>query len=119
VDELVKRAPLESILKRGLEGRCFMTRDQRGRSIYQGVIHCIVPSAQGDLVLVQYFEAMFGQLNTMALIPLASMVTDKGNSLAGYVLFEDDAHLRSYFETWQHQRDARIDAKGSGSDHAQ
>jgi hypothetical protein len=98
--------------KLGLSGRCFIVRDDRGRTKYQGLIHNIIPCQQGDLVLIQYFEAMFGQLNTMALVPLAEMVSPGG--MGGYVLFEDDAHLRGYMEAWQNVRDERIDAKDNG-----
>ena len=53
-------------------------------------------------MLVQYFEAMFGQLNTMALVPLADMVTRKGDApMEGYVFFTDDEHLRDYMENVQ------------------
>lgn len=99
--------------KLGLSGRCFIVRDDRGRTKYQGIIHNIVPCQQGDLVLIQYFEALLGQLNTMALVPLADMVSPGG--MGGYVLFEDDAHLRDYMETWQHARDDRVDREGKGN----
>lgn len=105
----LEKPALESRLKSGLEGRCFLFRNEKKRTVYQGVVHCIIPSAQGDLVLVQYFEAMFGQLNTMALVPLASMVENRDG--AGYVLFEDDKHLRDYFDEFQHARDERIDCE--------
>jgi hypothetical protein len=88
--------------KTGLSGRCFIVLNERGRTQYQGLVHCIVPSHPTDFVLIQYFEAMMGQLNTMALIPIADLV--------GYILFEDDAHLRDYMEHFQCSRDERLDA---------
>src|SRR5690349_16533440 len=102
---------LEQSVKKSLSARCFITRDERGRTTRQGFIHCIVPSAQGDLVLVQYFEALMGMPNTMALVPLESMVMHDPTRWEGYVLFEDDAHLRSYFDSWQSARDERIDSQ--------
>ena len=61
-------------------------------------------------MLVQSFEAMFGQPNTMALVPLADMVTSKEAApFDGYVLFEDDEHLRDYMENVQRPREANLD----------
>lgn len=106
------KATLEQHAKPGLAGRCFIFRDERGRTKYQGFVHCIIPSQQGDLVLIQYFEAWFGQLNTMAIVPLASMV-ERQNRSAGYLFFEDDAHLRDYYDTYQAARDERLDREGA------
>lgn len=103
----LEKPTLESRLKPGLAGRCFILRDERKRTVYQGVVHCIIPSGQGDLVLIQYFEALFGQLNTMALVPLASMIESRVGS--SYMFFEDDQHLRDYFDQWQSARDEAID----------
>jgi hypothetical protein len=80
------KPPIETLCKTGLAGRCFIVRDERGSTKYQGFVHCIIPSQQGDLVLIQYFEVFFGQLHTMALVPLASMMEKKDR---GYVFFED------------------------------
>jgi hypothetical protein len=98
--------PLADLLKPGLAGCCFITRDERGRVIYQGVVHCVVPSQQGDLVLIQYFDAMYGALNTMALVPLSDMVAGKEGR---YVFFADDAHLRDYMENVQRHLEERLD----------
>lgn len=97
----------EQRAKPGLAGRCFILRDERGRTVFQGFVHCILPCQQGDLVLIQYFDAAFGQPNNMALVPLAGMVEQKAPG--GYVFFEDDEHLREYFKTWQAARDERLD----------
>ena len=100
---------LIDLCKPGLAGRCFIVRDERGSTKYQGFVHCIIPSQQGDLVLIQYFEAMFGQPHTMALVTLASMVEEKDRGpWADYVFFEDDEQLRAYMENVQNRRDERL-----------
>jgi hypothetical protein len=98
--------PKEAKLKTGLRGRCFILKNDDGTTKYQGIVHCIVSSAQGDLVLVQYFEALMGEPNTMALVPLADMVEHQQSK--GYVFFEDDEHMRFYMEHYQGPRDKRI-----------
>jgi hypothetical protein len=97
-----------------LIGRCFITR-QHGRTHYQGIVLGIVPSGQGDLALVQYFECMMDEPNAMELVPLAAMA-GTGRSQQGYpehdwVFFEDAKHLRHYMDNVQSRRDQRIDRK--------
>ena len=92
-----KANPKEISLKSySLQGRYFIIYDVNGKVQYQGIVHCIIPCQQGDLVLVQYFEWLLGEPDTMELVPLAKMIRSEG--APRYVFFEDAAHMRHHIE---------------------
>jgi hypothetical protein len=81
-----------------LVGCSFVIRGE-GRLInYQGEIR---GNPAPGLYLVQFFEAMMGQPNTLTIMPIEAMIDKPPYRPPGSVmLFEDDKHLRFWMENY-------------------
>jgi hypothetical protein len=114
-DGVTATKPIEDRRSHPLVGCCFMVRSPERRTLFEGVIRAIIPSGRadtGDLALVQYFEALLGTPNTLALISLAEMTTPHGTKHEReYVLFEDNQQLREYCEAYQRPTEEHLDRK--------
>jgi hypothetical protein len=73
----------------GLHGK-----NEEGLVEYQARIVAVMPSnsAVGDLVLIQYFDALDGEASTLKLFPLTELLNER------WVLYEDVKHMNFQFQ---------------------
>jgi hypothetical protein len=77
-----------------LVGRCLHGKNEEGIVDYQAQIRAVFPSnaVVGDLVLIQYFDALVGEASTLRLLPLTELTHER------WVLYEDLEHMNFQYE---------------------
>lgn len=81
----------------GLVGRCFHIFD-KGRWRYQGIVR---GKLDDQRYLVQFFDAMMGELSTMAIYSIEEMTASSKGGIRegiGWQFYEDDEHMRFWAE---------------------
>lgn len=83
------------VLPLTLVGRCFHTFDSEGSVQYQGIVRADLGNGN---YLVQYFEWLAGEANTMSIVHISKMLEPEQPRRNGWQFYEDCEHMTFWYE---------------------